>query len=87
VTRDQLKELVAQTESADAKKLGLALGSLSSQLGRKENDFLRQVLGYSYPNHPWEKDDFFIRQEYRGLVAQVLKEVRGDRAEPNAAPM
>jgi Endonuclease NucS C-terminal domain len=87
VTRDQLKELVAQTESADAKKVGLALGSLSSQLGRKENDFLRQVLGYSYPNHPWEKDDFFIRQEYRGLVAQVLKEVRGDRAEPNAAPM
>jgi hypothetical protein len=87
VTRDQLKELVAQTESADAKKVGLALGSLSSQLGRKENDFLRQVLGYSYPNHPWEKDDFFIRPEYRDLVAQVLKEVRGDRAEPTAGPM
>lgn len=87
VTRDQLKELVAQTESADAKKVGLALGSLSSQLGRKENDFLRQVLGYSYPNHPWEKDDFFIRSEHRELVTQVLKEVRGDTAQPTAAPM
>lgn len=87
VTRDQLKELVAQAESADAKKVGLALGSLSSQLGRKENDFLRQVLGYSYPNHPWEKDDFFIRPEYRDLVAQVLNEVRRDRAEPTARPI
>jgi hypothetical protein len=87
VTRDQLKELVAQTESADAKKVGLALGSLSSQLGRKENDFLRQALGYSYPNHPWEKDDFFIRPEHRDLVAQVLKEVRGDAGEPTGAPM
>jgi len=87
VTRDQLKELVAQTESANAKKVGLALGSLSSQLGRKENDFVRQVLGYSYPNHPWEKDDFFIRSEHRELVTQVLKEVRGDRAQPTAAPM
>lgn len=87
VTRDQLKELVAQTESADAKKVGLALGSLSSQLGRKENDFLRQVLGYGYPNHPWEKDDFFIRPKYRDLVAQVLKEVRDDGAAPAAPPM
>jgi hypothetical protein len=82
VTRDQLKDLVAQTESTDARKVGLALGSLSSQLGRKENDFLRQVLGYGYPNHPWEKDDFFIRPEHRELVAQILEEVRADRSRP-----
>ena len=82
VTRDQLKDLVAQTESAEARKVGLALSSLSSQLGRKENDFLRQVLGYGYPDHPWEKDDFFIRPEHRELVAQVLDEVRADRSGP-----
>ena len=80
VTRDQLKDLVAQTESMDARKVGLALGSLSSQLGRKENDFLRQVLGYGYPNHPWEKDDFFIRPEHREVAAQILEEVRADRS-------
>jgi hypothetical protein len=80
VTRDQLKDLVAQTEYAEARKVGLALGSLSVQLGRKENDFLRQVLGYGYPDHPWEKDDFFIRPEHRELVAQVLDEVRADRS-------
>jgi hypothetical protein len=28
------------------------------------------------------KDDFFIRSEYRELVAQVLEAVRGDRVEP-----
>jgi hypothetical protein len=82
VTRDELKDLVARTESADARTAGLALGSLSSQLGRKENDFLRQVLGYGYPNHPWEKDGFFIRPERRELVAQVLEGVRADRSPP-----
>ncbi|HEX2458711.1 MAG TPA: hypothetical protein VHJ58_01075, partial [Vicinamibacterales bacterium] len=82
VTRDQLKDLVAQTESAEARKVGLALGSLSSQLGRKENDFLRQVLGYGYPDLPWEKDDFFVRPEHRELVAQVLDAVRADRSGP-----
>jgi hypothetical protein len=73
VTRDRLRELVAQTESADAGKIGPALSSLSSQLGRKGNDFLRQALGYSSANHPWEKDDFFIRPEHRELVVQVLE--------------
>jgi ribosomal protein S24E len=87
VTRDRLKELIAQTEAADAGKIGLGLSSLSSQLGRKENDFVRQVLGYSYPNHPWEKDDFFIRPEHRELVVQVLKEVHGDSSQPAVPPM
>jgi hypothetical protein len=82
VTRVQLKDLVAQKESADARKVGLALTSLSSQLGRKENDFLRQVLGYGYPNHPWEKDDFFIRPEHRDLVSQVLEEAHPEAAQP-----
>jgi hypothetical protein len=87
ITRDRLKELIsAQTESADAGKIGLALTSLSTQLGRKENDFLRQVLGYGYPNHPWEKDDFLIRPEHRELVVQILEEVRGDRSQA-ATPM
>jgi hypothetical protein len=84
LTRDQLKELVAQTESAAAKNVGLALSSLSSQLGRKENDFLRQVLGYSYPNYPWMKDDFFIRPVHHDLVSEVLEEVRRGEAQPTA---
>jgi hypothetical protein len=26
-----------------------------------KNDFLRQVIGYEYPNYPWEKDNYSIR--------------------------
>lgn len=85
VTRDELKELVAQTEAADAKKVGLALSSLSSQLGRKENDFLRQVLGYAYPNYPWMKDEFFIRPQYRELVAEGLGEVHAVTVEESVS--
>lgn len=86
VTRSELKtQLMAKTQ-ADARKIGLALTSLSNQLGRKENDFLRQVLGYGYPNHYWEKDDFFIRPEHRDLVIQVLEEVSPDTASPPATP-
>ena len=86
VTRDELKtQLVAKTQ-ADARRIGLALTSLSNQLGRKENAFLRQVLGYGYPNHYWEKDDFFIRPEHRDLVIQVLEEVSPDTASPGATP-
>jgi hypothetical protein len=81
VTRDELKtQLMARTQ-ADARKIGLALTSLSNQLGRKENDFLRQVLGYSYPNHFWEKDHFFIPPEHRELVVLVLAEIRTDGAQ------
>ncbi len=86
VTRDQLKtQLVAKTQ-ADARKIGLALTSLSNQLGRKENDFLRQILGFGHPNHYWEKDDVFIRPEHRDLVIQVLEEVRPETVAPAATP-
>jgi hypothetical protein len=86
VTRDELKtQLVAKTQT-DARKIGLALTSLSNQLGRKENDFLRQVLGYGYPNHYWEKDDFFVRSEHRNLVVQVIEEVRTATPAPASMP-
>ncbi len=80
VTRDELKKLVAEVEGADEKSVGLALSSLSTQLGRKENDFLRQVLGYSYPNHPWMKDDFFIMPQFRELLIEVLDDIQATSA-------
>ena len=39
---------------------------------REGNDFLRQVIAYEYPNHPWEKDNFSLRPEYRELVEEVI---------------
>ena len=68
-------------------KVGLYLAVISSQLGMKKNDFLRQVVAYDYPRHRWEKDDFSIREEYRSLVAEVLaalknKQLTGKQSSP-----
>ena len=56
----------------DESKVGYYLTLVSSQLGMKKNDFLRQVVAYAYPRHHWEKDNFSLREEYRALVAEVL---------------
>jgi hypothetical protein len=78
LTRAQLKrEFVAFDPQYDESKIGYYLTLVSSQLGMKKNDFLRQVVKYAYPRHHWEKDNFAIQEEYRGLVKEVLDELRG----------
>jgi len=73
VTREELKsELIKNDPTVDETKVGYYLTVISSQLGMKKNDFLRQVLKYEYPNNPWEKDNFQIIGEYRKLVEEVL---------------
>ena len=62
----------------DESKVGYYLTLISSQLGMKKNDFLRQVVAYDYPRHHWEKDNFSIRQEYRSLVAEVVAALRSN---------
>ena len=57
---------------ANESQAGYFLALISSQLGFKWNDFLRQVIAYEFPNNKWEKDNFSIRQEYRELVKAVL---------------
>lgn len=77
VTRDQLARAVLETDrSTDESKVGLSITSVSSQFGREKNDFLRQVVSYSYPRHDWEKDNFQIRPEYRALVKDVLAQLK-----------
>ncbi len=76
VTRDELKsELIRNDPTVDETKVGYYLTVISSQLGMKKNDFLRQVLKYEYPNNPWEKDNFQIVNEYKKLVEEVLEEL------------
>jgi hypothetical protein len=73
VTRAALeKAFVAFDPQYDESKVGFYLSSVSSQLGLKKNDFLRQVVAYEYPRHHWEKDNFSIRDQYRTLVQEVL---------------
>lgn len=73
ITREQLKnELLEKDTSIDASKAGYYVTFISSQLGMKKNDFLRQVISYEYPNNPWEKDNYRIRVNYSDLVKAVL---------------
>jgi hypothetical protein len=74
--RDQLKqEFVKRGEADDITSAGLRMTTISSQLGMEKNDFLRQVVGYSYPNYPWEKDNYFVRDEFKSLVKELLEEL------------
>ena len=54
------------------KNKGYYVSLISNQLGLDKNDFLRQIIAYEYPNHPWEKDNYRIREEYVDLVKELL---------------
>jgi hypothetical protein len=49
---------------------------VSTQLGMKTNDFLRQVIEYEYPHNHWKKDNFSIKGRYRQLVTEVLEQLK-----------
>jgi len=76
VTREELKEEFVKCGEADSvRQAGYFLSLISQQVGMKKNDFLRQIIGYEYPNNPWEKDNYRIRNECKELVAEVLSEL------------
>jgi hypothetical protein len=74
VTREQLrKEFVSLKAAEDESQAGYFLSLISSQLGHKWKDYLRQIIYYEFPNHPWEKDNFMIKKEYIDFVKQILE--------------
>lgn len=76
VTRDDLKKRYLEYDpNADETKVGYYLTPISSQLGMKKNDFLRQIIRYEYPRFEWEKDNFRIEDKYREMVGEILKEI------------
>jgi hypothetical protein len=82
--RDDLKKAFVSFDPQYAdSNVGLYLTLVSSQLGMKKNDFLRQVVSYEYPRHRWEKDNFVLRAEYRNLVKEVLDELKAKEAPTN----
>jgi hypothetical protein len=85
LSRDELKEeFLRQNPDVQPNKAGFSLSVISGQMGMKKNDFLRQVIGYEYPTYEWEKDNYFLRPEYRQLVIEVLSSIRGDAGPPSA---
>ena len=73
VTREALKQAFVDYKEPNAEKnKGYFVSLISNQLGLDKNDFLRQIIAYEYPNHPWEKDNYRIREEYVDLVKELL---------------
>jgi hypothetical protein len=83
VNREQVKdELVKFGEAESSRDAGYFLSVISSQIGMVKNDFLRQVVGFEYhPDYPWLKETYFIRDEYKDLVKQVLVELSSKQKE------
>ncbi len=76
ITREELKkEFVKRKAAPDESQAGYFLSLISNQLGHKWKDYLRQVIKYDYPNHPWEKDNFHIKEEYKELVKRVINKI------------
>ncbi len=82
VTREQLRDHFVATGIADnANQAGHFLSLMSQQMGLAKNDFLRQVIGYEYdPERPWLKETYFVRDRYRDLLQQVLREIENNPA-------
>jgi len=77
MTREQMrKEFVKMKQAPDDSQAGYFLALISNQLGHKQKDFLRQVINFEFPNNPWEKDNFSIRDEYKELVKEVLQSLK-----------
>ena len=82
ITRAQLVlEFMDKGLNADQAGIGRFISLISSQFGMAKNDFLRQAIGYSYPENPWQKDNYFIRDEYKEMIARVLAETTPDEEE------
>jgi hypothetical protein len=76
VTREQLKDEFVKLGAADnVRDAGYFLSLISQQMGMTKNDFLRQVIGYeSHPVYPWVKEIYYLRDEYKELLAESLSE-------------
>jgi len=79
VTREQLREEFVRFGMADnVNQAGSFLSLISQQMGMAKNDFLRQAIGYElHPDHPWLKEVYFIKDEYRELLGEILRELEG----------
>jgi Endonuclease NucS C-terminal domain len=78
--QELLQELVDRGAYDSIQSAGYAFTAISRLIGLASNDFLRQVIGYEYPNNPWEKDNYYIRPEQKELVAKVLDAVSKEKA-------
>jgi len=76
VEQDEIKnELIKRKEAKDEGQAGIILTTISRELGIKQRDYLRQVIRYDKPN-PWEKDDYRIEEKYKGMIKDLLNDLK-----------
>jgi hypothetical protein len=76
ITRHELiQELLSREEAESSAAAGFILTWISRVFGLAKNDFLRQVIGYDYPNYDWEKDNYHLRSEYKDFMKEILVEL------------
>lgn len=76
VSRGALVEAILKGgETDDSSTAGRFVSLISNQLGMAKNDYLRQVIGYDYPEYHWQKDNYHIREQYHPLVDSVLEDL------------
>jgi hypothetical protein len=81
VTREQLvQEFLKRGAADDAAMAGRFVSLISLQLGMAKNGFLRQAIGYEYPEFPWQKDNYQIRDGYRDLIKGLLTELKPQKS-------
>ncbi len=79
VTREMIKkELIDKKEASDGGEAGTLISNVSREIGRKSNDFLRQIINYNKSsNQPDIKENYFLREEkYKRVVEEVLSQIR-----------
>ena len=77
LTRSQFKkEFVKAKEAEDESQAGYFIALISNQLGHAKKDYLRQIINYEYPDNYWTKDNFSLRDGYRELAEELLKELK-----------
>lgn len=76
-TRDELKEELFKMGMADSvNQAGYFMALISQQISLAKNDFLRQVIGFECnPSMPIAKETYFIKEDYRKLLEDVLREL------------
>lgn len=81
LTRNQLKtEFVKTEEAPDESQAGYFIALISNQLGHAKKDYLRQIIDYEYPDNPWTKDNFRLREGKKELVEELLNELNNASA-------
>lgn len=74
-SRAELKKALFQNQvGADVGQAGRYLSNISQFLTKKRNDHLRQLFSFEGDRRGARKENYYVRQEYRPLLAKVLAE-------------